>query len=56
MDKNKKLDKLLNTITSMNNSEDYDIFMEENDVDLQEIFWATEYYLKEYKKKLEEEV
>ena len=56
MDKNKELNNLLNVVTSINNSENYEVFMEENDIDLQEIFWAAEYYLKEYKNKLEKEV
>lgn len=51
----KKLNSLLRVLKDLNKAEDFDQFLEDNDIDLQEIFWSCEYFLEEYKKKLEKE-
>lgn len=51
----KKLNSLLRVLKDLNKAEDFDEFLEDNDIDLQEIFWSCEYFLEEYKKKLEKE-
>ena len=56
MNKNKdieKLNSLIQMLKDLDKAEDFDDFLENNDIELQEIFWACEYYLKEYKKLLE---
>ena len=45
---------IITTFASMS-AEDFDQFLEDNDIELQEIFWSCEYFLEEYKKKLEKE-
>ena len=49
----KKLNRLLLILDDLDKAEDFEQFLEDNDIDLQEIFWACQYYLKEYKKSLE---
>ena len=49
----KKLNRLLLTLDDLAKAEDFDQFLEDNDIELQEIIWACQYYLKEYKNKLE---
>ena len=51
----KKLNSLLRVLKDLNKAEDFDEFLEYNDIELQEIFWSCEYFLEEYKKKLEKE-
>lgn len=51
----KKLNSLLRVLKDLNKAEDFDEFLEDNDIELQEIFWSCEYFLEEYKKKLEKE-
>lgn len=51
----KKLNSLLRVLKDLDKAEDFDEFLEDNDIDLQEIIWACQYYLKEYKNKLEKE-
>ena len=51
----KKLNSLLRVLKDLNKAEDFDQFLEDNDIDLQELFWSCEYFLEEYKKKLEKE-
>ena len=51
----KKLNLLLLTLNDLDKAEDFDQFLEDNDIDLQEIFWSCEYFLEEYKKSLEKE-
>ena len=49
----KKLNSLLRVLKDLNKAEDFDEFLECNDIELQEIFWSCEYFLEEYKKLLE---
>ena len=51
----KKLNRLLSILDDLDKAEDFDQFLEDNDIDLQEIIWACQYYLKKYKNKLEKE-
>lgn len=51
----KKLNSLLRVLKDLNKAEDFDEFLEDNDIELQEIFWACESYLIDYKEKLEKE-
>ena len=52
----KKLNRLVSTLDDLGKAEDFDQFLEDNDVDLQEIIWACTAYLADYKKQLEKEV
>ena len=49
----KKLNRLLLMLDDLSKAEDLDQFMEDNDIELQEIVWSCEYFLEEYKKLLE---
>ena len=51
----KKVNSLLRVLKDLNRAEDFDEFLEDNDIELQEIFWSCEYFLSEYKNKLEKE-
>ena len=51
----KKLNSLLRVLKDLNKAEDFDEFLEDNDIELQEIFWSCESFLEEYKKLLEKE-
>ena len=51
----KRLNSLLRVLKDLNRAEDFDEFLEDNDIELQEIFWSCEYFLSEYKEKLEKE-
>ena len=51
----KKLNRLLLILDDLDKAEDFDEFLEDNDIELQEIFWSCEYFLSEYKEKLEKE-
>ena len=51
----KKLNSLLRVLKDLNKAEDFDEFLEDNDIELQEIFWACESYLIDYKEQLEKE-
>lgn len=52
----KKLNQLLSILDDLGKAEDFDQFLEDNDIDLQEIIWACTDYLTDYKKQLEKEV
>lgn len=52
----KKLNRLLSILDDLGKAEDFDQFLEDNDIDLQEIIWACTDYLTNYKKQLEKEV
>ena len=52
----KKLNSLLRVLKDLDKAEDFDQFLEDNDIDLQEIIWACTAYLTDYKKQLEKEV
>lgn len=52
----KKLNRLLSILDDLGKAEDFDQFLEDNDVDLQEIIWACTDYLTDYRKQLEKEV
>lgn len=52
----KKLNQLLSILDDLDKAEDFDQFLEDNDIDLQEIIWACTDYLTDYKKQLEKEV
>ena len=41
----KKLNSLLRVLKDLNRAEDFDEFLEDNDIELQEIFWSCEYFL-----------
>ena len=51
----KKLNSLLRVLIDLSKAEVFDDFLEYNDIVLQEIVWSCEYFLEEYKKKLEKE-
>ena len=51
----KKLNSLLRVLKDLNKAEDFDEFLEYSDIELQEILWACESYLTDYKEKLEKE-
>ena len=46
----KKLNSLLRVLKDLSKAEDFDEFLEYNDIELQEIVWSCEYFLEEYKK------
>ena len=52
----KKLNQLLSILDDLGKAEDFDQFLEDNDIELQEIIWACTDYLTNYKKQLEKEV
>lgn len=52
----KKLNRLLSILDDLGKAEDFDQFLEDNDIDLQEIIWACTDYLTDYRKQLEKEV
>lgn len=52
----KKLNQLLSILDDLDKAEDFDQFLEDNDIDLQEIIWACTDYLTDYRKQLEKEV
>ena len=52
----KKLNSLLRVLKDLNKVEDFDEFLEDNDIELQEIIWACTDYLTDYRKQLEKEV
>lgn len=52
----KKLNSLLRVLKDLNKAEDFDEFLEDNDIELQEIIWACTDYLTDYRKQLEKEV
>ena len=52
----KKLNQLLSILDDLGKTEDFDQFLEANDIDLQEIIWACTDYLTDYRKQLEKEV
>lgn len=52
----KKLNQLLSILDDLDKAEDFDQFLEDNDIDLQEIIWACTDYLTDYRKELEKEV
>lgn len=52
----KKLTALLRTLYDLERSEDPENFLENNDIDAQELLWGCQYYLEEYKKYLEKEI
>ena len=51
----KKLNRLLLMLDDLSKAEDFDQFLEDNDIELQEIIWACQYHLNEYKNNLEKE-
>ena len=51
----KKLNSLLRVLKDLSKAEDFDEFLEYNDIELQEIVWSCEYFLEEYKKLLDKE-
>lgn len=56
MDKEKqinRLKKLIFTLDSLGKVDDFDMFIEEHELDLQEIIWGCSYYLEEHLKLLE---
>lgn len=52
----KKLNQLLSILDDLGKAEDFDQFLEDNDIELQEIIWACTDYLTDYRKQLEKEV
>ena len=52
----KKLNRLLSILDDLGKAEDFNQFLEDNDIDLQEIIWACTDYLTDYRKQLEKEV
>ena len=51
----KKLNRLLLMLDDLSKVEDFDQFLEDNDIELQEIIWACTDYLTDYRKQLEKE-
>lgn len=49
----KKLNQLLSILDDLGKAEDFDQFLEDNDIELQEIIWACTDYLTDYRKQLE---
>ena len=52
----KKLNQLLSILDDLGKAEDFDQFLEDYDIELQEIIWACTDYLTDYRKQLEKEV
>lgn len=52
----KKLNQLLSILDDLGKAGDFDQFLEDNDIELQEIIWACTDYLTDYRKQLEKEV
>ena len=51
----KKLNRLISILDDLGEAEDFDQFLEDNDIELQEIIWACRAYLTDYRKELEKE-
>ena len=51
----KKLNRLISILDDLGEAEDFDQFLEDNDIDLQEIIWTCTAYLTDYRKELEKE-